>query len=66
MLANPSHSAASYCLIYHSTKNEPRWREGGERWGPRQKIGADRDEARRYETKSEEEEKKDERARERR
>lgn len=28
VLANPSHSAASYCLIYHSAKNESWCRRG--------------------------------------
>ena len=54
-----SHSAVTliYTLIYHSTKNEL-WRKEGraeeEEEQPGQKIGADRDEARLHETKSEE------------
>lgn len=67
--AGKSLSFSSYCLIYHSTKNEARWRGGseretgeGEQWELRQKSGADRDEVRRYETKIGR--KKDERGRE--
>ena len=58
LLANLSHSAATviYTLIYHSTKKRA-LEKGREGWGGRrtaeQKIGADRDEARLHETKSE-------------
>ena len=38
VLANPFHSAASYCLMYHSTKKRMGWRV----W--KQNGGAERDE----------------------